>query len=295
MSTEVAPLFDELWDYDHPEETALRLRELLPAVETSTDRSYLVQLLTQIARTHGLQQQYEEAHALLDRAASLLTKDLKVARIRYLLERGRTYNSAGEREKALELFAEAWELASVEGQDFYAIDAAHMLGIAEATTMAKLAWNLKALDLAERTNNERARHWAGSLYNNIGWTYAGGGDFEKALAMFEKALAWHEAKPDQPIPIRIAKWCIGRTLRSLDRLPEALALQQALLAEWQSSDVQDGYVYEELAECFLAMGYQSKARPHFRAAYELLSKDRWLVTNESERLKRLRQLAQIDT
>jgi hypothetical protein len=51
--------------------------------------------------------------------------------VRYLLERGRVFNSTGHRLEASPLFREAWELASAAGQDFYAASAAHMLVISE--------------------------------------------------------------------------------------------------------------------------------------------------------------------
>ena len=90
---EPLPDFDSLWDYDRPESTASVFRGILPAAEASGDRDYLAQLLTQIARAEGLQMKFDDAAATLDRAASLLTQEYPVARVRILLERGRlSYN-----------------------------------------------------------------------------------------------------------------------------------------------------------------------------------------------------------
>jgi hypothetical protein len=88
------PLFDELWDYDQPGQTEARLRALLPQAEAVSDATYHVQLLSQIARAQGLQQQFEAAHALLDEAETLLAQAKPLARIRVCLERGRLLNSA---------------------------------------------------------------------------------------------------------------------------------------------------------------------------------------------------------
>lgn len=55
------PDFDSLWDYNHPAETERRFRELLPVATSSADRSYCAQLLTQIARTLGLQRRFDES------------------------------------------------------------------------------------------------------------------------------------------------------------------------------------------------------------------------------------------
>jgi len=49
--------------------------------------------------------------------------------VRYLLERGRTFNSAGEKDRARPLFVQAWEIAGAAGLEGLAVDAAHMVPI----------------------------------------------------------------------------------------------------------------------------------------------------------------------
>src|SRR5215216_3782818 len=145
------PDFDSLWDYDHPDSTEKAFRSILPMAVITGDLSYRIQLLTQIARAQGLQRQFSEAHRTLDQASLLLVdsgKGLFVPQIRGMLERGRVFNTAGNKERARELFMKAWLLAFTQGEDSYAIDAAHMMGIVEPTG-DQLAWNLKALELAE--------------------------------------------------------------------------------------------------------------------------------------------------
>ena len=282
-----------LWDYNDPAGTAVRFQELLPAVAASEDRAYHVELLGQLARTHSLRRQFAEAHDLLDQAEALLTDEMIVPKIRCLLERGRCFNSAGEPEKALPLFREAFTLGTAVGTqaDFHTIDAAHMMAIAETQPANQMQWNEAALTLAEASPDERAGGWRGSLYNNIGWTYHDMGDYEKALAIFEKALAWRESQPQKNLEtVRIAKWCVGRTYRSLNRFDEALALQQALLAEYQGVGQTDGFVYEELGECLLALGRGDEARPYFAHAYNELSQLDWLAADEPERMARLKLL-----
>ena len=177
------PDFDSLWDYDHPGATEKRFRELLPAALDSRDLPYLSQLLTQIARAEGLQRKFQEAHKTLDRVQKALDKTDDKTRVRYLLERGRVYNSSGKQDDARPLFLEALELARQSKDDFNAVDAAHMMAIVEAPEK-QLLWNLKALDLAENSADEKVRKWKGSLYNNIGWTYFEQRQFEESLLMF---------------------------------------------------------------------------------------------------------------
>ena len=86
--------------------------------------------------------------------------------------------------------------------------------------MSSLQWNLKALELADRSEEPRARKWRGSLHNNMGWTFHDRGDFDTAMQHFKSAL---EARQEEQNPelIRVAQWCIARTLRSLGRVDEA--------------------------------------------------------------------------
>ena len=128
-----------MWDYNDPEKTEKDFRELLPESRASGDPEYHTQLLTQIARTHSLRRQFDEAHSILDDVQALLSDQTSIARIRYLLERGRTFNSAGDVESARPLFEEAWDLARGIGEDYHAVDAAHMLGICE-TGVKALRW-----------------------------------------------------------------------------------------------------------------------------------------------------------
>ena len=292
---EAKPLsnFDALWDYNDPAGTEVRFRELLTGAKESGDKSYYAQLLTQIARTEGLQRKFEEAHKTLDTVEAMLTDELTVARIRYLLERGRVYNSSNQPDKSKPLFLEAWELGVAKGEDFYAVDAAHMLGIVEPPEK-RLEWADKAMELAEKSKDQRARDWLGPLYNNTGWSYHDLGQYDKALELFEKSLRFREEKNDEE-GIRIAKWTIARTYRSLGRIEEALQIQKALEQEFEEKGIeQDGYVFEELGECLLLLKKDEEARKYFKLAYDLLSKNKWLVANEPERLKRLKELGKVE-
>lgn len=283
------PNFDTLWNYGKPEETERVFRELESRAASSGNRSYHAQLLTQIARTEGLQRKFSEAHRTLDTVEAMLTDDLTLARIRCDVERGRVYNSSGEKEKARTHFLAAWELALANHEDFYAIDAAHMMGIVEPPDEA-LAWNEKAIALAEKTTDKRAKGWLGSLANNTGWTYHDKGDYEKALEYFQKCLQWHEER-QTGAGLKIARWSVARALRSLGRVEEALEQQQALLREYEADGGEgDGYVFEEIGECLLALNKGEEATPYFAQAYRQLSADVWLQANEPDRLRRLQQL-----
>ncbi|MEZ5003268.1 MAG: tetratricopeptide repeat protein [Chitinophagales bacterium] len=283
------PMIDSLWNYNDPAATAL-VFEALKDKAQQTDENYYLELLTQIARTQSLQMNFDSAHQILDSVENQLREENVVPTIRYYLERGRTYNSAREKDTASTLFQKAYDLALAHHQDFYAIDAAHMLAISEPVEK-QLDWNLMALDLVEKTEDTRAKKWQGSLYNNIGWTYHDNGEYNKALTYFEQALNYRTAQKDTQ-GVFIAKWAVARTYRSLGKIGEAVKLQEALMKEMQQEGAtEDGYVYEELAECYYLLD-KDRAKPYFKKAYDLLSQDQWLVANEAKRLDRLQQLSE---
>jgi tetratricopeptide (TPR) repeat protein len=284
------PELHTLWNYNDPAETAVLFEQLLPAVKASAERAYHVELLSQIARTHSLRRQFAQAHQLLDEANGMLSDKMIVPQMCCLLERGRAFNSAGEPERALPLFEAAFVLGTAVSPqaDYHTIDAAHMIAIAVLDPVDQIQWNERALALAEATPDARAAAWLGSLYNNLGWTYHDMNEFDRALAQFEKAVAWRQAvHPDQPETIRIAKWCVGRTLRSLARFDEALGVQRALLVEYQSSGQADGFVFEEMGECLLALDREVEARPYFAQAFAELSQLDWLAPGRVARLQQL--------
>lgn len=289
------PFIDSLWDYNDPAATEQKFLEILPQAESSGDEDYHLQLLTQIARTHSLRQQYDEAHKILDEVETLLaiSESVDTARVRFLLERGRSFNSAGDKDKGLLFFKQAYDLAIEKGMDFYAIDAAHMLAIAE-TPEKSLEWSEIAIEMIEKSPDERSKKWAGALYNNTGWTYHDMEDYEKAMDYFEKSLAWHSER-NTGLGERIAKWTVARCLRSLGRANDALDMQMELLKEIETNNYpNDGYVFEEIGECNLILGNDETASEYFAKAYELLSEDGWLQQNEKERLERLKKLGKLE-
>src|SRR5215510_2412584 len=278
--------FDSLWDYSDPHKTETRFREIL--LQVSEDNIAYLELLTQIARAQGLQQKFDRANQTLDQVERRLGKYASRAKVRYLLERGRTLNSSGRPDEAQPLFEQALDMAKELSEDFYAVDALHMLAIV-APPASSLDLNLRAIQMAESSSQAKARGWLGSLYNNTGWSYHSLGEYESALEMFEKAEAARREQ-GRVTEIRIAQWCVARTLRSLSRVEEALSKQLALHAEFEAEGEDDGYVYEEIGECLLALNRGEEARPYFSMAYKLLSEDSWLAEKEPERLARLKEL-----
>lgn len=84
------------------------------------------------------------------------------------------------------------------------------------------------------------------------------GRYDEALAEFKEALALQEkgGKADQ---IRVAKWMIAWTLRSLGQLEEALQMQLALEKDCDEAGEPDPYVYEELEILYKELNNPEKA------------------------------------
>ena len=224
-------LLDSLWDFGDPTASAERFADAA-AHATPTAAA---ELRTQHARALGLAGDRAAADAVLD----AITDPAPVVAIRIALERGRLFNSAGERPEAVPLFTEALELATSAGEDFLAIDAAHMLAIADDEHAGE--WTARGIQLVDATTDPRAQRWGIALHTNLGWTHHDAGLFEEALAEFEAADAAARAHGSTEQQ-EIAQWSIARCLRSLGRRADALVIQERLL----ELRPDDEYVHEEL-------------------------------------------------
>jgi tetratricopeptide (TPR) repeat protein len=177
---------ESLWNWDDPAGSEQQFRA---ALVSATDTNTALEIQSQIARAQGLQGRFDEAHKTLD----AITTNSPRVEVRYLLERGRVFNSSGSPDKAKPLFLAAWEMARTAGLDFLAVDAAHMVAIVESPDGA-LKWNETAIAFAEKSDDPKAQGWIGSLLNNLGWTYYDKGDYRKALEVFERDLQWFEER-----------------------------------------------------------------------------------------------------
>ena len=275
---------DDFWEYSDPAASEARFRSALSGA-TPDER---LELLTQVARTHSLRGQFGDAHALLDEIEWQLGDAAAAPRTRYLLERGRTFNSSGDRARAAGLFRQAWDTASAARLDGLAVDAAHMLAIVEPPASAA-AWTQRGVELARASNDAKARALMPALLNNHAWNLHDDGRYDDALLAFREAeLAWH-ATGKQPQG-RLATWSVARCLRSLQRYEQALQVQLRLDQEWRAAGSADGYVYEEIAENLEALGRREAATAYFRRAEGELGKDARFARDNPARLARITAL-----
>lgn len=287
MNKSYYPDFLKLWDFHHIDDTrnkfiAYKEKESLSEIDN-------LQLDTQIARTYSLQQNFAKAHEILD-SISYKISIAPVVELRYLLERGRCFNSAGNKPEALELFIKAWNIGVQDKIDGLAVDAAHMIAIADTNPDQQLAWNLKALELANTSDDPRAKQWRGSLYNNIGWTYFDRGNLTEALNYLKEC---YKFRLEQDAPLRDlnqAKWCVARVYRELGEQQRALTMQVEILHSNQEINFADGFNFEELAELYYDLNEIDQANEFAKKALEHLLVISW-VASDQKRIERLREIA----
>jgi tetratricopeptide (TPR) repeat protein len=227
----------DLSDFDDPAGSEQRFRV---AAETAEGTDRLV-LLTQVARALGLQERYDEGHAVLDHLA---VTDPEVA-TRAALERGRLLRSAGEPDQARPHFEAAAMTAREAGLEALYVDALHMVALV-APVEEQQRLTEEALAVARGASEPAARDWDASLLNNLGMVHADAGDWDAALAAFEAALAARLRIGDVG-RTRVARWMVGWALRNLGHTEAARAVQTALKAELAAAGEDDPYVDEELA------------------------------------------------
>ena len=262
--TAVAALdLDRLWDFSRP---ALSEQRFEQALQSANGDDVLI-LQTQIARTHGLRRDFEQARLRLEAIRPAVESAGPTARAHYHLELGRSLVSATHRapeltpqarEQARAAYAKAMDAAREAGDDNLLIDAIHMMAFVDDDGPSQLRWNQQALAVLQGTTQPAARRWESSLRNNTGYALHQAGRLDEALAMFEANVALNE-RAGNPQRLRVAHWMVAWTLRSLGRIEDALAIQLRLERENDAAGQPDPYVYEELEHLYKARNDEPKA------------------------------------
>ncbi|MEU5690541.1 tetratricopeptide repeat protein [Actinosynnema sp. NPDC020468] len=260
-----------MWDFADLTATEARLRARLAEHLPDARRA---EVLTQLARVEGLRGDPAAGQQLLAEAEALAEPD-SPGRVRVFLERGRLLRSAGAPEEALPLFVAAFVLAGHRGDAFLAVDAAHMAALVDGVE----EWTAKGVALAEASDDPQVREWLGPLWDNLGWSHFTAGRHEEALAAFTHAVAARtEGSHDQAV----ARYAVARALRALGRPAEAVELMTLAVA----SSPPDGWLHEELAEDYAALGRPGEAAEEAHRALDLLD-----AHQNPDRVARLRALA----
>ena len=259
MAIDLAPL----WDFSKPELSEQRFRT---ALETARGDEALI-LHTQIARTFGLRKDFAKAQAVLAAIAPQMKTAGFEARARYALELGRTRASAthalalltgAAKSQARAAFTEALTVAKLGALDALAIDAIHMFAFVDKAPADQLKWTQAALAVSTASSQPAARRWEGSLRNNLGMALHGLSRYDEALAQFKQALVIREQGTNAG-QVRVAHWMVAWTLRAMNQLDDALAIQLRLEQEGAAANEPDPYVFEELETLYRVTGNVDRA------------------------------------
>lgn len=275
-----------LWDFEDLDATERRFRDLLAAQPNNDARA---ELLTQLARVHGLRGDLHEGERLI-RQAETATAESSRAQAMIDLERGRLRRSSGDEETALPFFESAFGAAREAREAFLAADAAHMAALAAPDRAGFVAWTERGVEVAE--SDDAARYWLGPLLNNLGWELYEAGEYEGALDAFERALEAREREPENRPAIEIARYAVAQTRRALGRPQEAVPLLEQAVAWAEADGKPDGWFHEELAESYAALGRSEDAAEQARRALALLPDADPSFGDDAERAARLRRLAE---
>ncbi|HUP56679.1 MAG TPA: hypothetical protein VM598_04445 [Bdellovibrionota bacterium] len=290
---------DLLWNPLDPDASKAAFEALLPEAErlASEDHSFLIELRSLIGRAEAFSKRYPEALASLKLAEQLLADQKSVyrvsAKIRWLIERGRLHVLERTPSQARALLMEAWTLAINSGEDYFAVEAAQIIATVEQQKQQQ-EWILKGIEIAERSPQPKPKRWLGTLHATLGWKLFELRQFDVALATFQQALR-HLKTQGTGREQFVARWSIGRVLRAQGKTEEALAIQNALLAELGIGGVRDGRLYEEIAECLQSLNRAQDAKLYFELAYRELSNDPWVKDNQPQELKRMKTLGNVKT
>ncbi len=288
---DINAMIDGLWDYDDPAASEARFRAALADTTNEATHDAALSLRTQIARSFSLRRRFDEAQRELDAVDAELAGASAEPRVRTLLERGRSWRSAGEPARARPLFLQAEQLARTAKLEFLHVDALHMVALVQTDPELQLDWTRRALAVARAAADPLAHRWEASLNHNIGWHLHDAGRHEEALQSFRAALVARERDGAKPARLREARWSVARELRALARHDEALALLRPLEAELASAGESDGFVPEEIGENLLALGRAEEARPYFARAHAQLSRLETVERPDEAHLARLLSLS----
>jgi tetratricopeptide (TPR) repeat protein len=265
-----------LWDFGNP---ALSEQRFTAAMAGATADELQI-LRTQIARTLGLRQAFDQARRVLAEIEPALAGGSAELRVRHALELGRSYASARhpkdlqtteQREIARGHFLRAHERAVQARLDALAVDALHMMVFVDVAPDRQLAWNHRALQLCLGSAQPDARAWEGSLRHNIGYALQLKGEYAAAREQYQLSGQAYDRDGRSP-RARIARWMVARTHRLQGQLEAALGQQLALERENDAAGRPDPFVYEELELIYRARGDEAQAQQAAERRAALLAK-----------------------
>src|SRR5262245_50510497 len=147
-----------LWNFDDLDASEASLQAQL---EREVSDAGYAEVLTQLARVRVFQRNFAACDQLLDEAAER-GGSCQVVQARVDLERGRRLRLDREVDASMPLFENAFTTALAAGEEFIAVDAAHMAAIAASDEEGLVTWTTRGVELAESTEDPEVKNWLGT-------------------------------------------------------------------------------------------------------------------------------------
>ncbi|NOG53678.1 MAG: hypothetical protein HND57_05025 [Planctomycetes bacterium] len=242
-----------------------------------TDTATLIEALSQVARSHLIQDRPDEGAVWLERAAELASSEEPAGWSRYIGVKGRFEWKRGDNETATATFKDMYAYCLEYELHDRAVDAAHMVAIT-AGPEQQIEWGKKGIAAAEEGGIES---WLGPLWNNLGWTYSDMGEHDQALAALQKAREYHWQTATNEQAKLVADWSIahawfkvGDIKNALIWLRPTLAWAERRYAEKANADTAEwvGHSHKLLADIAEAQEKPGEALTELKLALQYLKK-----------------------
>lgn len=155
------PDFRALWNDAHPEQTAMSYKALLNLAAKSHDKTYLSELLSQIARTYTVRNQFSDADYYLSQTALYLDDAQASAHGHYWVERARLNYTQQHKVLALSALDQAWKFAQDANDDRLQVEVAIMQSHYDEVQGAQ--WMKKAQAIIATTDDLRLKKESNTL------------------------------------------------------------------------------------------------------------------------------------
>ena len=244
--------------------------------ETQGNASVRVEALSMAARSDLIRGEAEADRTWLARAAALATPEDPRGWSRYLGVRGRfEWQDDKNNPKATATFKEMYEYCMDRKLNDRAVDTAHMVAITGRPD-EQIAWAYKGIAAAEAGGYDG---WLGPMWNNLGWSYDGRGQYDEALTALLKAREYHHKSSDALAKLA-ADIFVGRAYRMTGNLDESQrwiddAHRRAQQLSAEKPDDENiterlANTHEQLGELTAARGENAAALEHFTQSRRLL-------------------------
>ncbi|RME25133.1 MAG: tetratricopeptide repeat protein, partial [Candidatus Zixiibacteriota bacterium] len=173
------------------------------------NRSVEVEALSQLARVELRRGNKDAGRQWLAKAGERADEVDPMGWSRYLGVKGRFEWQDNTLTAARATFEQMYEYCVANALWSRAVDAAHMVAIVAEPFEDQVRWGRRGIEMAEKAE---AESWLGPLWNNLAGSYFDHGDYDSALACYQRAREYHWRFSGETGKL-FADYHVGMTLR----------------------------------------------------------------------------------